>query len=89
MTSEGGAMTLEGGSMTSEGSSMTSEGGTLISGGGSTFFRESLRIPRVYCEQGVIIWVLEMNCGAFGAYKSFQDGALRRQGGGGRRFSIG
>ena len=48
--------------MTLEVGNMTSEGGTLILEGGTTFFRASLCILRVYYEQAVIIWVLEMTC---------------------------
>ena len=64
MTTEGGTMTKagdfitsEGGTMFSEGVSITSEGGNLISVGGMKHFRTSLRIPREYYDQVVIIWV--------------------------------
>ena len=49
--------------MTSDGGSKNLEGGTLISQSGTTFLGRHYAF-RVYYDQGVIIWVLEMICAA-------------------------
>ena len=60
MTSGGGTMTLKGGSFILEGGIMTYEGGTLISEEDTVCYGTCLCITRVYYDQGVIIWLLEM-----------------------------